>query len=402
MLKFIPALNYYSNGHQTELNSKELFICRAVVLERKTDRERAIQEKEDDKEKCAQASAHLPRGRVNDASEHSVRCMDVTDEVSERSVHVTASPVSNSCPRDAVNAFDDISNHNLTSHAAQPERSDDSLRESSKYVSEAGESDSTLTSTQTNRSSRGVIDDIAEEDDENDAPSHQPSSSDFFMVTKIDEFGFIRGPDSDGRSAAVDLVTLRKREKKWLHMLSNWSHFMNNKYEKVRERCRKGIPASLRGRAWKHLCGAAFHMEYSVNKHVFEEVSAQPGDPRWVDDIKKDLNRQFPEHVMFSRCGPYGKGGKKDLFELLKAYTVLHPEEGYCQGQAPVASVLLMHMPLRDAFYCFVQICHKYLPGYYSAGLEAIQIDGDILFQLLKEKSKLSYRHLVSFFLVDW
>lgn len=28
-----------------------------------------------------------------------------------------------------------------------------------------------------------------------------------------------------------------------------------------------------------------------------------------------------------------------------------------------------MHMPLRDAFYCFVQICHKYLPGYYSAGL---------------------------------
>uniref|UniRef100_A0A183DHQ7 Rab-GAP TBC domain-containing protein n=1 Tax=Gongylonema pulchrum TaxID=637853 RepID=A0A183DHQ7_9BILA len=63
---------------------------------------------------------------------------------------------------------------------------------------------------------------------------------------------------------------------------------------------------------------------------------------------------------------------KSDLFELLKAYTVLHPEEGYCQAQAPVAAVLLMHMPLRDAFYCFVQICHKYLPGYYSAGLVSI------------------------------
>lgn len=72
------------------------------------------------------------------------------------------------------------------------------------------------------------------------------------------------------RSATVDLVTLRKREKKWLYMLSNWSHFMNNKYEKVRERCRKGIPPSLRGRAWKHLCGATFHMEFSVNRHVFE------------------------------------------------------------------------------------------------------------------------------------
>ena len=30
---------------------------------------------------------------------------------------------------------------------------------------------------------------------------------------------------------------------------------------------------------------------------------------------------------------------------MLKAYTVLRPHEGYCQAQAPVAAVLLMHMP---------------------------------------------------------
>lgn len=71
----------------------------------------------------------------------------------------------------------------------------------------------------------------------------------------------------------VNLKTLRKREKKWLHMLTNWSYFMDNKYEKVKKRCRKGIPSSLRGRAWKHLCGATFHMEFSANKHVFEVSS---------------------------------------------------------------------------------------------------------------------------------
>ncbi|CAG9532500.1 unnamed protein product [Cercopithifilaria johnstoni] len=247
-----------------------------------------------------------------------------------------------------------------------------------------------------------------EENNEYELNAIHPSLTEFFQNSRIDAFGFIRSPNNVNREAAVDLETLRKREKKWLHMLTNWSYFMDNKYEKVRERCRKGIPPSLRGRAWKHLCGAVFHMEFSVNKHVFEEVSSQPGDPRWVEDIKKDLNRQFPEHVMFSRAGPYGKGGKSDLFELLKAYTVLHPEEGYCQGQAPVAAVLLMHMPLRDAFYCFVQICHKYLPGYYSAGLEAIQIDGDILFQVLKDKSRFSYRHLKKhrvepvLYMVEW
>ncbi|MFH4976040.1 hypothetical protein AB6A40_002749 [Gnathostoma spinigerum] len=232
------------------------------------------------------------------------------------------------------------------------------------------------------------------EGDEEVSEDDDASSSNFFQFKKVDSFGFIRNPETRTLKVKHDSVTARKRERKWLHMLANWSFFMNHKYEKVRSRCRKGIPSSLRGRAWKHLCGAAFHMEFGVNRYVFEEVSQQTGDPRFIEDIRKDLNRQFPDHVMFSRSGPYGKRGKTDLFELLKAYTILHPEEGYCQGQAPVAAVLLMNMPLRDAFYCFVQLCHKYLPGYYSAGLEAVQVDGDILFRLLREKSRISYRHL--------
>ncbi|ETN76336.1 TBC domain protein [Necator americanus] len=171
---------------------------------------------------------------------------------------------------------------------------------------------------------------------------------------------------------------------------------MFNKYSTVRSRCRKGIPPSIRGKAWKYLCGATYQMEVSANRTVFDRCLDQAGDPKWIDDIEKDLSRQFPNHEMFSRYGKYGDGGKDDLFQLLKAWTVLHPEEGYCQGQAPVASVLLMHMPLRDAFYCFVQVCHRYLPDYYSPGLEAVQVDGDILAQLLKEKSRISYQHLKS------
>ncbi|XP_078064027.1 TBC1 domain family member 10A-like [Mustelus asterias] len=86
--------------------------------------------------------------------------------------------------------------------------------------------------------------------------------------------------------------------------------------------------------------------------------------------------------------------GQKDLYNILKAYTVYKREEGYCQAQGPVAAVLLMHMPAEDAFWCLVQICELYVPGYYSQGLEAVQLDGQVLFSLLRKVSTVAYKHL--------
>lgn len=58
-----------------------------------------------------------------------------------------------------------------------------------------------------------------------------------------------------------------------------------------------------------------------------------------------------------------------DLFSVLKAYTIHNPQDGYCQAQAPIAAVLLMHMPAEQAFWCLVAICEKYVTGYFSPGL---------------------------------
>jgi hypothetical protein len=73
-----------------------------------------------------------------------------------------------------------------------------------------------------------------------------------------------------GGGSALDVVILREREKKWIYMLDNWPYFMNKKYDKVKERCRKGIPPSLRGRAWKYLCGAAYHIESGQSRNIFD------------------------------------------------------------------------------------------------------------------------------------
>uniref|UniRef100_T1J5D5 Rab-GAP TBC domain-containing protein n=1 Tax=Strigamia maritima TaxID=126957 RepID=T1J5D5_STRMM len=187
----------------------------------------------------------------------------------------------------------------------------------------------------------------------------------------------------------LSVEVLRKRELKWLLMLEHWDKYMTKKYKKVRDRCRKGIPPAVRPRAWQFLCGGKYLMDQNV--HKFEELEMQPGDPKWIDDIQKDLHRQFPFHEMFMSSQGHGQ---EDLFRILKAYSVLNPIDGYCQAQAPIAAILLMHMPAEQAFWCLVAICEKYLPGYYSQGLEAIQLDGAILNGLLKKVSPMIYKHL--------
>ncbi|XP_073491386.1 uncharacterized protein [Aquarana catesbeiana] len=210
---------------------------------------------------------------------------------------------------------------------------------------------------------------------------------------RTDKYGFLGGNQFSGNGeGSISVEIARQRELKWLDMFNHWDKWLMRRFQKVKLRCRKGIPSSLRARAWQYLSNS--HHLLSKNPGKFEELERHPGDPKWLDVIEKDLHRQFPFHEMFAARGGHGQ---QDLYRILKAYTVYRPEEGYCQAQAPVAAVLLMHMPAEQAFWCLVQICDKYLPGYYSAGLEAIQLDGEIFFALLRRVCPMAYRHLKKF-----
>lgn len=57
--------------------------------------------------------------------------------------------------------------------------------------------------------------------------------------------------------------------------------------------------------------------------------------------------RTFPTHPYFSaQLG----AGQLSLYNILKAYSLLDQEVGYCQGLSFVAGVLLLHMSEEDAF----------------------------------------------------
>ncbi|XP_068193385.1 TBC1 domain family member 10B [Antennarius striatus] len=210
---------------------------------------------------------------------------------------------------------------------------------------------------------------------------------------RTDKYGFLGGSQfNDGGEKEVRIEVARQREIKWLDMFHNWDKWIKHRFQKVKLRCRKGIPSSLRAKAWQMLSNSQELLEANPGK--FEELEREQGEAKWLDIIEKDLHRQFPFHEMFAARGGHGQ---QDLYRILKAYTIYRPDEGYCQAQAPVAAVLLMHMPAEQAFWCLVQICEKYLPGYYSAGLEAIQLDGEIFFYLLRRTCPMAYRHLKKF-----
>ncbi|XP_061906202.1 TBC1 domain family member 10A-like [Entelurus aequoreus] len=212
-------------------------------------------------------------------------------------------------------------------------------------------------------------------------------------VKRTDKYGFLGGTQySESGEKEVRIEVARQREMKWLEMFNNWDKWIKHRFQKVKMRCRKGIPSSLRSKAWQLLSNSQELLDANIGK--FEELERDPGEAKWLDIIEKDLHRQFPFHEMFAARGGHGQ---QDLYRILKAYTIYKPDEGYCQAQAPVAAVLLMHMPAEQAFWCLVQICEKYLPGYYSAGLEAIQLDGEIFFSLLRRTCPMAYRHLKKF-----
>ncbi|XP_036406779.1 TBC1 domain family member 10A, partial [Megalops cyprinoides] len=222
-------------------------------------------------------------------------------------------------------------------------------------------------------------------------------------ATETDRFGFILGTGSTVGNEGPPPEVVRQRETKWLNIISQWDRIILKKTNKVKDQCRKGIPASLRARCWPLLCCATERMKQ--NKTLYQSLDSAPGLQSWVDVIERDIDRQFPFHEMFlSRDGH----GQRGLFRVLKAYTQFRPDEGYCQGQGPVAAVLLMNMPAEEAFWCLVQISEQYLPGYYSPLLEGVLFDAGVLSGVLRRACPAAHKHLQKhgveplMFATDW
>lgn len=194
----------------------------------------------------------------------------------------------------------------------------------------------------------------------------------------VDEFGFeLSDTEAQEREQHyvrnIDGDRVLRREVKWSNMASNWEVDCVERFEKIKERCRKGVPSKVRGVAWQLLCGSRHDMQNPMNKGVYEALKKKKMDPETEGIIERDLNRTFPTHVMFQDEGD----GQAKLRNVLHAYANIDPEVGYVQGMGFLTGTLLTQMEEEEAFWCFHSLMHseKYrLRDMFKPGFPMLQL----------------------------
>ncbi|CAJ1052146.1 TBC1 domain family member 1 isoform X2 [Xyrichtys novacula] len=157
----------------------------------------------------------------------------------------------------------------------------------------------------------------------------------------------------------------------------------------------QGVPRQHRGEIWKFL-SEQYLLRQTVpsrppaNHTPYKELLKQLTSQQHA--ILIDLGRTFPTHPYFqAQLG----AGQLSLFNLLKAYSLLDPEVGYCQGLSFIAGVLLLHMGEEDAFNMLKFLMFDVgLRKQYRPDMIILQIQMYQLSRLLHDYHRDLYSHL--------
>lgn len=107
-----------------------------------------------------------------------------------------------------------------------------------------------------------------------------------------------------------------------------------------------GVPRFKRGEIWSFLAE-----QYSINTAPIDTKQFPNYNTPYKVLLKSltehqhaifiDLGRTFPNHTYYKAALGIGQ---LSLFNILKAYSILDPELGYCQGLGFICGILLLHV----------------------------------------------------------
>ncbi|XP_023286416.1 TBC1 domain family member 4 isoform X5 [Seriola lalandi dorsalis] len=166
-----------------------------------------------------------------------------------------------------------------------------------------------------------------------------------------------------------------------------------DKEEMYRVLC-QGVPKSRRGEVWlllshqhrlRQRLPQRQHAPDTPYHDLLKQLTAQQ------HAILVDLGRTFPTHQYFSaQLG----AGQLSLYNLLKAYSLLDTEVGYCQGISFVAGVLLLHMSEEQAFDMLKYLMYDLgIRRQYRPDMVSLQVQMYQLSRLLHDYHHELYNH---------
>ncbi|XP_062308938.1 ecotropic viral integration site 5 protein homolog isoform X1 [Osmerus eperlanus] len=139
----------------------------------------------------------------------------------------------------------------------------------------------------------------------------------------------------------------------WGRIVNEWDDVRKKKEKQLKDLVRKGIgiPHHFRAIVWQLLCDA----QNMPIKDQYSELLKMTSPCEKL--IRRDIARTYPEHDFFKEkdCS-----GQEVLFNVMKAYSLVDREVGYCQGSAFIVGLLLMQMPEEEAFCVFVKLMQDY------------------------------------------
>uniref|UniRef100_A0A673JM55 Ecotropic viral integration site 5b n=1 Tax=Sinocyclocheilus rhinocerous TaxID=307959 RepID=A0A673JM55_9TELE len=136
----------------------------------------------------------------------------------------------------------------------------------------------------------------------------------------------------------------------WGRTVNEWEDVRKKKEKQLKDLVRKGIPHHFRAIVWQLLCSA----QNLAIKEQYSELLKMTSPCEKL--IRRDIARTYPEHEFFKEDSL----GQEVLFNVMKAYSLVDREVGYCQGSAFIVGLLLMQMPEEEAFCVFVKLMQDY------------------------------------------
>ena len=205
-------------------------------------------------------------------------------------------------------------------------------------------------------------------------------------LINTDEYGFIiekksgENNETNNNNKDIDeLLKINARMEKWNYMIENYQEFITKKFNKLKERTRKGVPDSLRSYVWQLFAEKDKYYE----KDIFQKLESIKIKEELDTVIIKDLDRTYPNCQLFK--DKYGNGQRK-LYKVLSNYSKYNTATGYVQGMGFIAAVFLTYMDEESSFFMLHSLMKKYeLEGFYLPGFPELKKTFYILLNLEKK-----------------